>query len=400
MGLRILIISDSQSIHTFRMVDLLSRMGHFVYLVCYLDPKFNYNSLQNVNFFNLSSYRLKVKKLYYFFLHFIQFTLGNLSKKFQGLLQLEKYSVKLKEIIDDIGPDLVHGFFLTNRGFLSARSGFSPSISTAMGSDVLIESKSSPMSSWIVKYSLYHSDLITCTSNSVKRSIARMGIPSEKIVSIPRGVDLNRFSTDSSTVPSDNRKMESFETPTLIMTRNFYAVYGVEYFLKSLPEVVKKFPQLKVFLLGDGPLRERLFRLSSELQIRDNIHFAGYVNETRLGEYLSSADIYISTSLSDGSSVSLLEAMASGLPAIVTDVDSNREWIKDGVNGYIIPKRESVILSARIIQLIGNPRLRVSMGSRNKDIIRQKGDMKKNLQILEQYYFRLMNSSRRNQVLS
>tara|TARA_B100000315_G_C14565105_1_gene582525 strand:- start:863 stop:2011 length:1149 start_codon:yes stop_codon:yes gene_type:complete len=381
------------------MVDLLSSRGYYVFLVCYLDPEFDYNSLDNVNYINLSLYRLKTQRFYYGLLHLIQFTLGNLSKNIQGLLQLEKYSVKLREIIDEISPDLVHGFFLTNRGFLVARSGFSPSISTAMGSDILIDSKSSPILSWIVKYSLSRSDLVTCTSNSVKRSITRMGIPSEKTVSIPYGVDLNRFPTDSSTASFDNRKMKSFEPPTLVMTRNFYPVYGVEYFLRSLPQVVKEFPKLKVFLLGDGPLRERLFRLSSELKIRDNIHFAGHVNETKLGEYLSSADIYISTSLSDGSSVSLLEAMASGLPAIVTDVDSNREWIKDGVNGYIIPKRESSILSARIIQLIEDPRLRETMGSKNKDITRQRGDMKKNLQILESYYFRLVNSSGRHKVL-
>ena len=80
----------------------------------------------------------------------------------------------------------------------------------------------------------------------------------------------------------------------------------------------------------------------------------GRVPHDRMPELLTQTDIYVSTSLSDGTSVSLLEAMASGVFPIVTDIPSNREWINDGENGFLVPAGKEINLADRIIGTIRN----------------------------------------------
>jgi glycosyltransferase involved in cell wall biosynthesis len=109
--------------------------------------------------------------------------------------------------------------------------------------------------------------------------------------------------------------------------------------------------------------------------------------------YLNAADIYISTSLSDGTSCSLLEAMACRLPVVVTDLPAIREWVKDDVNGYLVPSENSAALAERIVTLLGNEPLRDQMGTRNLVIAQERADWERNFSILEEIYRGLVNSN-------
>ena len=83
------------------------------------------------------------------------------------------------------------------------------------------------------------------------------------------------------------------------------------------------------------------------------------------GQCLNAADVYVTTSLSDGTSVSLLEAISCGLPVVVVDAPAYFEWVEDRINGYIIPRRDSTVLAECLIALLQDPiRLR-EMGQRN-----------------------------------
>jgi glycosyltransferase involved in cell wall biosynthesis len=102
------------------------------------------------------------------------------------------------------------------------------------------------------------------------------------------------------------------------------------------------------------------------------VQFLGWVKHEEMPKLLSQANIYISTSLDDGTSVSLLEAMASGAFPIVTDIPSNREWISDGENGFLVPIDEERFLAEKILEAIRNHDLREGSRDKNFSLIKEK----------------------------
>jgi glycosyltransferase involved in cell wall biosynthesis len=110
------------------------------------------------------------------------------------------------------------------------------------------------------------------------------------------------------------------------------------------------------------------------LDISEHVTFIGWLEYNKMPELLHESDIYVSTATSDGTPVSVLEAMACGKACIVTDVGGVSEWIGDGVSGNLIPPRNSQILASKILELADNPRTRDEMGKNANSVIKQKGD--------------------------
>ena len=101
--------------------------------------------------------------------------------------------------------------------------------------------------------------------------------------------------------------------------------------------------------------RRRYARSSSEGGVEERVHFPGQVSQTDLPRYYRSADLYLSASHCDGTSISLLEALACGRPALVSDIPGNREWITPGVEGWLFPDGDETALAEAIEQAASNP---------------------------------------------
>ncbi len=306
----------------------------------------------------------------------------------------------LRKLLNVIKPDVLHTGWVQDHGLIGALSYFQPTISMPWGSDVLIRPYDSTRAMWKTRFTLRRADMITCDAYKVKEQIIKLSscLP-DKIVVFPWGIDLKTFYP----APSEGiRKKLGWErNRILICTRNFdIKVHGVEYFIRSIPAVLEKRPDARVILVGTGALEQEYRRLVNELGIDDVVHFAGWLDKTKLAEHLNAADIYISTSLSDGTSCSLLEAMACGLPVVVTDVPSNFEWVEDRVNGYVVPKKDEKPLVGAIINLLENTELQREMGERNLQIAKKRADWEKNFDILEEIYHRLRERTKVKEVLS
>jgi glycosyltransferase involved in cell wall biosynthesis len=105
---------------------------------------------------------------------------------------------------------------------------------------------------------------------------------------------------------------------------------------------------------------------------------------------LAQSDIYVYTSPYDGTSVSLLEALASGVFPVVTDIPSNREWIADGDNGFLVPEENESLLAKKIIEVIRNHKLKGEACIKNHKIIEQKAHWKENIRKIEELYHNLL----------
>lgn len=170
-------------------------------------------------------------------------------------------------------------------------------------------------------------------------------------------------------------------------------LYGHAYFIEALPHIIAAEPLTRVIFVGSGELEPSFRRRLVELGLEEYVYFAGFVNGPAMAEYLNAADVYISASLSDGTSCSLLEAMACHLPVVVTDLPANREWVKDGVNGYLVPTENPAAVAERIIELLGNEPLQAEMGARNLEIAQERADWERNFTTLEEIYRELVNSN-------
>jgi glycosyltransferase involved in cell wall biosynthesis len=170
------------------------------------------------------------------------------------------------------------------------------------------------------------------------------------------------------------------------MDRAFKPIYGVDDFIRAVPRLSSRLPDVVIALVGDGPLEGQFRELASELGVTRSIHFVGSVPSGELASLLNASDVYVSSSLSDGTSLSLLEALACGLPAVVTDVPANLEWIEDGLNGRLVPRHSPAALADAVVDLICNPSQRLRMRQANLDLARARADWEKNFaQLLTTY---------------
>jgi len=317
---------------------------------------------------------------------------GKLTRKYPLLLYPYHYLrvfLTLKKVLRDVKPHVLHGGNVQTAGLLCALTNYHPFLLMPFGSDILIYPKESKAIEWITKYTIAHSDLIMCDAKSVKEEIISLtNYGKEKISIIALGVNLNLF---SSQVESDMKDRLGWKNNLVVIcTRNHKKVYGIEYLLDAILQVIQNNHTVRFLMVGTGPLTEEFVKKVREWQIEDYVRFVGYIPNIELPKYLVASDIYVSPSLSDGASASLLEAMGCGLPAVVTDVPANREWIKNGENGYIVPRRDSKLLSEFIISLCQDNEAREIFGQRNYEIIQKQANLENNIVNLEEMYQELI----------
>lgn len=291
-----------------------------------------------------------------------------------------------RRTLKEFQPDVVHAGWVTTCGLMSALSGIRPFLLMPWGSDVLLAHRST-RAQMKLKWVAHRANRITCDCLAVKeRLVADVKYPEEKILVAPWGIDLRRFRPHPQEASELRSTLGWEDKKILIMTRSFEPVYGIEYFLTSLPEVLRREPQTRVILVGRGSLESKLRGMVEESGLRDCVHFAGFAPNADLPHYLSAADVYVSSSLSDGTSLSLLEGMACALPVVVTDVPANLEWIQDGFNGYVAPRQDSDALAERLVKMLRCETTRRTMSQRNFNIAQERANWEENFRKIEGLY--------------
>jgi len=203
------------------------------------------------------------------------------------------------------------------------------------GSDVLVDTDKNELLNWITRFTLKKSDLILCDCDAVRDKIHQMiEYDNKKIIQFPWGVDLQLFKPGPDIL--NIRKKYGWKNCFVILsTRMWEPIYGIDIVLNSFYCAYQTNPHLKLILLGNGSQATEIKNFIKKHNLDNTIILPGIIPNDLLSDYYRSVDAYICCSHSDGSSVSLLEAMASGLPVIVTDAPGNREWVINGKNGFL-----------------------------------------------------------------
>jgi glycosyltransferase involved in cell wall biosynthesis len=139
-------------------------------------------------------------------------------------------------------------------------------------------------------------------------------------------------------------------------------VKGVPLLLEAFAQIRARHPQARLTVAGDGRIRARLEARARALGVADVVDFPGYLDETQVAELLTRADLMVLPSFAEGLPVVLMEAMASGLPVIATQIAGVPELVVDGVSGLIVPPGDVTGLARAMDRLLGDPALCARMG--------------------------------------
>ena len=349
-------LADASSIHTFKMVDYFRRRGYRVSVISFNPGEIKGVKVYFVNLKFLSKFKLK-------------YLLG---------------FPKVKRLLAKLKPDILHTIYLTSYGFVGALTGFHPLFVSAIGSDVMVRPRESFILKHLVKYALKRADLVHSQAGHLTRELLSLGGKPEKILTFTYGVDLSLF--------KQKGDRESQKQKIVVSTRALEPIYNLELLIYSTPKVLGKIPNVKFLLIGSGREEKKLKELATKLGVNQSVKFLGKLSNEGVLNYLGKADVYISTSLSDGQSISLLEAMAAGAFPVVSNIPANQAWIKDNKSGFLYLTNNSDDLAKKILEALTNDELRYKAAKENQNLIKEKGSYLKNMGIIEKNYLRLINN--------
>jgi glycosyltransferase involved in cell wall biosynthesis len=216
-----------------------------------------------------------------------------------------------------------------------------------------------------VSYALQKADAVIALNEGMEKSIADLGVPSERIYRISNGVEIDRFNCENG---KNTQEAEGSGIKIVLAVGFNRPVKGFDDLLKAMSIVVAKEPKTKCVIVGKGT--ENLSPLAHTLKIENNVELRGQIsNFDRIGvseeliRLYKKSYLYVSSSLSEAFSLTILEAMASGLSVVATDTIGSRALIQDGVEGFLTPVGNTQMLAEKIIKVLQNARLRQTLAT-------------------------------------
>lgn len=291
--------------------------------------------------------------------------------------------MSLKKIIKELRPDILHGHYVTSAGVIGMLSGFKPLVLTAHGSDVI---GSMPSKLWrmILKCVFAKAAYINPVSERLAEHIRTLGIPNDKIVVATLGVDTDIYTC---------KPFEEFHRPLrLLCTRTLADVYDPMTIIKAAKVLKAKGVDFTITFAAGGDMEEQLKDVSAQQGVRDKIRFMGGYNNNQLPALLHEHDIFVSASLWDGTSISLLEAMAAGIYPIVSRIPANTAWLDEGVTGSMHAVGNSDELAGAIIEAMRKPDHIATAIKANRDRVVEKGGRTRNMEKIEAIYYKLIKT--------
>jgi glycosyltransferase involved in cell wall biosynthesis len=315
------------------------------------------------------------------------------SKGGQGIFRwrdVPKYVSGLRRIIRRIKPDLIHAGPIQTCAFIAVLTGFRPILTMSWGFDLMKDVYRGRWWEFATRYTLKRSTFFTSDANVTRDTAVTYGMDPTKTIVFPWGVDLAHFSPSAASSPQGVHRPPS-EGFTLFCNRSWESNYGVDVLAKAFVKVAQQKPEVSLLLLGGGSQGSIIRQILSKGNVIDRVTFPGHINNRELPRFYQMADLYISPSHVDGSSVSLMEALACGLPCLVSDIPANKEWVFDDQNGWLFPDNDANALAAKIIHAIEHRKLLPTLGKNARKVAEDRADWPKNVAKLLQAYEKTVN---------
>lgn len=276
--------------------------------------------------------------------------------------------LKIRRMVKEVAPDVLHAHYITNYGVCAALSGFHPFLLSAWGDDLTVDPERSRVKSYAVRFALGRADLVH--TGSGLSQLRMLGCDRKKILVQQWGVDLCKFRPEARS--ERLRSSLGVDGGFMVLCARYWELpYDVEVLVRAVPLVLEKMPDVKFVLLGGGSLEPSLKSLAGKLGVSENVVFVGKVSEDVMPAYLASADVYVDPPSmvrpdgtvergTSGIGQTMRQAMACGVAQILSLHPSTlyTEWF----SGLAYRGRDHVDLAAKIVHLLKDDEERLGMG--------------------------------------
>lgn len=299
-----------------------------------------------------------------------------------GNIQILPYSGKkgyflnalaVRRIVKELTPDLINAHYASGYGTTAALVGYRPTLLSVWGSDVFDFPYESWWKLWLIRWNLRRASALASTSRIMAQQVKRL-IPDkhQEIFITPFGVDTTNFLPKS---------FQNLDTLTIGTVKSLSEKYGIDTLIHAFAQLraddhIGKAglkDRLRLLIVGDGPQRDALERLTQELGVAGFTRFIGAVDHDSVPEWLNCLDIYVAASRFDSESfgVAILEASACELPVVVSDAGGLPEVVDEGESGFIVPRDRPDLLADCLRRLSLNPALRLSLGTKGRQLVKK-----------------------------
>lgn len=263
-----------------------------------------------------------------------------------------------------------------------------PLVVVSWGSDILLDCALNSDLKAKALVALKRADVVLVDCRAVGEEIASWQPElSASVVSFPWGLDLPRFEALPVSASSEMRKSLGWQNnDVFVSTRSWEDNYGIQSLIEAFALVVQKAPMARLLLVGDGSLRPEIMGMISSLGLLEHVHAPGKVDEHELPVMYGAADVYVSSSFCDGSSISLLEAMANGKPVIAHHAFGNLDWVLPDENGWLVDCRDPAKFAEAILVALKSRTRWQGMGLLGRKLVFDKADWARNSLLLSKAY--------------
>jgi L-malate glycosyltransferase len=302
-------------------------------------------------------------------------------------VQFVGFLSEFRALMQDLRPDLVHAGPIQTCGYVAALSGFHPLVMMSWGSDMLVHAGRNAEWRRATEVALGAADGFFCDCETVRRAAQHfIAIPNARVAQFPWGIERGSFSPQGSAKARGSLGL-SPDMFVFISTRLWEPLYDTDVLLLAFNKAYKENNRLRLLLLGNGSAAGRVRTFIAEHELSQVVVAPGLIAAADTPRWFRAANAYVSCAKSDGTSISLLEAMATGLPAVVTDIASNREWIAEGKNGWLASAGSSEDFAEKLLRAASLPPHDLeAISRRNQRIVSERADWDKNFPTLLRLY--------------
>jgi len=218
-------------------------------------------------------------------------------------------------------------------------------------------------------------DTTICVSEAVRdRLVMDYGFPADKTITVHNGVSVSEFAPSETNRASVRTKLYlSSEEFLIVSVARLSEVKGLDILLLALAQVLRQGQSCKCIIVGDGPLRKSLVEQAEALGLQCHVFFEGFQKDVR--PFLQVADAFVLTSYLEGLPLSIIEAMACGLPCVVTNVGGNAEAVRHMVHGLIVAPGSVEQTAEAILYMATHPKERAEMSRMAQSRVRDAFDV-------------------------
>jgi L-malate glycosyltransferase len=287
-----------------------------------------------------------------------------------------------REVVEAYQPDVIHAGPIQKTAFIAALAGVTPLVSMSWGSDLLMDARKSPIWECVTRYTLKRTTILAADCETVVTAARGFGYTGPARV-FPWGVDLDHFKPGKAGVL---RKQLGWDKNVVFLcNRTMEKLYGVDVVAEAFVRAAATDPDIRLVLFGKGSQETAIRAVFDKAGIIDRVHFGGFASLDDLPGIYRSADFYVSASHSDGSSVSLMEALACGVPALLSDIPSNCEWLEEGKEGWYFKDGDAAGLAQQMLEASKySETSKLSAAARK--LAEKRADWKKNFAVLLSAY--------------